>query len=226
MNTGPSFLPAGTVYGVLLNFRRERLALASQMLAAPYKAAPRAPVLYVKTANTWSPHGSAIMLPGGVREAEVGATIAMVIDREAKAISAQNALDFVASYVLLNDLSIPHQSFYRPPVKTKCVDGFLGVGAQARPAREAGDPAQFTLEVRINGALRQSVVFSDLVRSAAQLLVDVTEFMTLAAGDLLMLGCDLGRPLAGAGDRIEITSPGFAPLVNTLAAHDAAGEAR
>lgn len=221
MSATPAFMPAGTVYGVLLNFRRERLALAPQMLEPPYKAAPRAPVLYVKTANTWSPHGSAIMLPAGVPQVEVGATIAMVIGPGAKAVSAQNALDFVADYVLLNDLSIPHPSFYRPPVKYKCVDGFLGVGGQARPASEAGDPSRFTLEVRINGELRQSVEFGDLVRSAAELLADVTEFMTLRAGDLLMLGCDLGRPLAGAGDRIEITAPGFAPLVNTLtASHD------
>lgn len=221
----PAFLPTGTVYGVLLNFRRERLALAPQMLEAPYKAPPRAPVLYVKTANTWSPHGRAIVLPEGVREVEVGATIAMVIGREAKAVSAQCALDFVASHVLLNDLSIPHASFYRPPVRAKCVDGFLGVGAQARPAAEAGDPARFALEVRINGALRQSVLFCDLVRGAAELLADVTEFMTLRAGDLLMLGCDLGRPLAGAGDRIEISAPGFAPLCNTLVDTPAAREA-
>ena len=50
--------PTGTVYGALLNFRAELDALAPQMNQPPYKAPPKAPVLYVKTANTWSPHGS------------------------------------------------------------------------------------------------------------------------------------------------------------------------
>ena len=49
------------------------------------------------------------------------------------------------------------------------------------------------------------------MRPAAQLLADVSEFMTLGAGDVLMLGCDVGRPLASAGDRIEIARPAWAP---------------
>jgi 5-oxopent-3-ene-1,2,5-tricarboxylate decarboxylase/2-hydroxyhepta-2,4-diene-1,7-dioate isomerase len=70
--------------------------------------------------------------------------------------------------------------------------------------------------VRINGALRQSIDFSQLVRNASQLLADVSEFMTLAHGDVLMLGCDAGRPPARPGDRIEISAPGFETLANTL----------
>ncbi|MBO9514533.1 MAG: fumarylacetoacetate hydrolase family protein [Variovorax sp.] len=200
-----SFLPTGTVYGVLLNFRAEVEALAPQMNQPPYKAPPKAPILYVKTANTWSPHGSAIALPPHVPEVEVGATIAMVIGPD----------NDVEGFVLMNDLSVPHASFFRPPVKYKCLDGFLGIGPAMRDAEEA-DPAGFTLEVRINGELRQSVDFSKTVRNAEQLLADVGAFMTLAHGDVLMLGCDAGRPLARAGDVIEIRAPGFETLVNTL----------
>lgn len=200
------YLPTGTVYGTLLNFRSEVEAMAPQMSEPPYKAAPKAPVLYVKTANTWSPSGAAIALPPGVEEVEVGATIAMVIGENGA----------VAGYVPMNDLSLPHASFFRPPVKFKCLDGFLGIGPVLRDAKEAGDPARFTLEVRIDGELRQSADFSQLVRSAAQLLADVNDFMTLGAGDVLMLGCNAGRPLARAGQRIEISAPGFQPLVNTL----------
>lgn len=201
-----SFMPTGTVYGVLLNFRAEVDALAPQMSQPPYKAPPQAPVLYVKTANTWSPHGSAIVVPATVPEVEVGATIGMVIGADSD----------VEGFVLMNDLSIPHASFFRPPVKFKCVDGFLGIGPAMRDAQEVADPAQFRLEVRIAGALRQSVDFSQTVRSAAQLLAEVGSFMTLAHGDVLMLGCDAGRPLARPGDRIEISAPGFETLVNTL----------
>jgi 5-oxopent-3-ene-1,2,5-tricarboxylate decarboxylase/2-hydroxyhepta-2,4-diene-1,7-dioate isomerase len=201
-----SYLPTGTVYGVLLNFRAEVDALAPQMNQPPYNAPPKAPVLYVKTANTWSPHGSAITVPAKVDAVEVGATVAMVI-------GADNDIE---GFVLMNDLSIPHASFFRPPVKFKCVDGFLGIGPAMRDAQEVDDPAQFRLEVRINGALKQSVDFSQTVRSASQLLADVGAFMTLSHGEVLMLGCDAGRPLARPGDRIEISAPGFETLVNTL----------
>jgi 5-oxopent-3-ene-1,2,5-tricarboxylate decarboxylase/2-hydroxyhepta-2,4-diene-1,7-dioate isomerase len=201
-----SFLPTGTVYGVLLNFRAEFEALAPQMSQPPYKAPPKVPVLYVKTANTWSPHGSAITVPAKVPEVEVGATIGMVIGADSD----------VEGFVLMNDLSIPHASFFRPPVKFKCVDGFLGIGPAMRDAQEVADPAQFSLEVRIDGKVRQSVDFSQTVRSAAQLLAEVASFMTLAHGDVLTLGCDAERPLARPGERIEIRAPGFETLVNTL----------
>jgi len=201
-----SYLPRGTVYGTLLNFRAEWDALRTQMDAPPYKAPPRAPVLYVKPANTWSVHGASIAVPAHVPQVEVGATIAVVM----------GAAGQVAGHVLMNDLSLPHASFFRPPVRFKCLDGFLGIGAGLVPPAEAGDPARFKLEVRINGELKQSFDFATLVRPAAQLLEDVNEFMTLQPGDVLMLGCGPSRPLAKAGDRIEISAPGFATLANTL----------
>ena len=123
--------------------------------------------------------------------------------------------------MLMNDLSIPHASFFRPPVKFKCLDGFLGIGSTLLRRRLAPTRRSSRLEVRINGELRQRVDFSQLVRSAPQLLADVSEFMTLAPGDVLMLGCDAGRPLASAGDRIEISAPGFETLRNTLVAEAA-----
>jgi len=207
-----SFLSMGTVYGTLMNFRAEHAALAAQMDAPPYKAPPQAPILYIKPANTRSAEGAAIAVPPGVTEAEVWASVAIVMKAPGEP----------AGYVLVNDLTLPHASFYRPPVKAKCQDGFLGVGSQLLPAGPDVDPAQFKLEVRINGALCQTVDFSQMLRSASQLLADVTEFMTLGPGDLLLLGSDVlaggGRPKARVGDHIEISAPGLGKLTNTLTA--------
>ncbi len=212
------FWPDGTVYGTLLNFRDEIAALSAQMTQPPYKAPPQAPVLFVKTANTWSASGATVPVPARVPQVEIGATIAMVMGSIADSGAG-------VGYVLMNDISIPHASFFRPPVKFKCLDGFLGVGAQQVSADKAGDPSQFKLEVRINGDLRQTVDFSRLVRSAQTLLADVAEFMTLREGDVLMLGCNClpggGRPLARVGDRIDISVPSipaFGTLSNTLVA--------
>lgn len=206
-----SLVKRGTVYGTLMNFRSELDALGDRMKEAPYQAPPKAPVLYVKPANTWTENGGSIAIPAGETEVAIGATVAMVLK------SARE----VAGYVLMNDVTLPHDSFFRPPVKFNCRDGFLGIGDRIRARNEAGDPAVFKLEVRINGELKQTVRFSQLVRSADQLLADVGEFMTLGEGDLLMLGCDVERPRVRAGDRVEIKMPALGTLTNTFVAEAA-----
>jgi 5-oxopent-3-ene-1,2,5-tricarboxylate decarboxylase/2-hydroxyhepta-2,4-diene-1,7-dioate isomerase len=202
-----AFMPTGTVYGTLLNFKAELAALQPQMNQPPYKAPPQAPVLYVKPANTWSANGADIAVPTRVPEVEIGATIAMVVS---------SGLNSQIRFVLMNDLSIPHSSFFRPPVKFKCLDGFLGIGSNTI---ETDKPQDFKLEVHVNGDLVQSLNFSQLVRPAGQLLADVSEFMTLHDGDVLMLGCDClssgKRPLAKVGDVISISSPNH-PALGTL----------
>ena len=225
----PAFWPTGTVYGTLLNFQGELAVMAAQMPQPPYKAAPKAPVLFVKTANTWSACGTSVPVPTKVPHIEVGATIAVSIGPQVpvghQLLATQTIATSVAGFVLMNDFSIPHASFFRPPVKFKCLDGFLGVGSRLVTVQEAGDPALFRLEVRINGALVQTVDFSNLVRNIGMLLADVNEFMTLREGDVLMLGCDClpggGRPLAKVGDRVDVCAPNlplFGTLTNTLVA--------
>lgn len=206
-----SFAGMGTVYGTLLNFRSELDALGDQVHQPPYRAPPRAPVLYIKPANTWSADGAEIPVPANVLQVEVGATVGMVMKAPGE----------IAGYRLMNDLSVPHASLFRPPVKFKCQDGFLGVGGQLLAAGEGLDPARFVVEVRVNGELKQTVAFSSLIRPPRQLLADVSEFMTLGAGDVLMLGCDAGRPLAKPGDRVELSAPGLGRLTNTLVAEAA-----
>jgi 5-oxopent-3-ene-1,2,5-tricarboxylate decarboxylase/2-hydroxyhepta-2,4-diene-1,7-dioate isomerase len=203
---------AGTVYGVLLNAQDEWAAWTAQMSEAPYKAAPQAPVLYIKTANTWSANGAAIAVPQRAPEVEIGASLALVIGEAVTQVRAEEALDHVAGYVLVNDLSLPHDSYYRPPVKFKNLDGFLGIGPCFGSPERVGDPNRLRLEVRVDGRLQQTVDLAQMRRSAAQLIADVSEFMTLRHGDVLLLGLGASRPRARAGQRIEISAPSVAAL--------------
>ena len=216
MNTPwtPPYLPQGTVYGTLLNFRREHALWAPRMNEAPYKAPPQAPVLYIKTANTFTPSGHAIPLPRQVAEVDVSASLGLVAGEGGR----------VAGAVLFNDVAVPHESYYRPPVKFRCVDGFLGVGRDLLPFDALGGfagLARLSLELRVHGVLKQTVALSDLVRDAATLWADVNAFQTMRPGDVLMLGPDClpdgTRPRAKAGDAVEILAPGFKPLVNAFA---------
>ena len=63
--------PQGTVYGTLLNFRREWDLWSARMTQDPHKAAPKASVLYVKTANTFCPAGQDLQLQDGVSEVDI-----------------------------------------------------------------------------------------------------------------------------------------------------------
>ncbi len=213
------FMPTGTVYGTLLNFRREYAVFEPQMTQAPYKAAPNAPVLYVKTANTFTTNGGVVAVPARVPQVEVGASLAMVFGPAVFTGSALAVPPTIARWVLMNDFSVPHVSYFRPPVKFKCLDGFLGVGSDAVAPHALGDSARVRLEVRINGDLEQVMDFSQLIRDAQTLARDVGEFMSLREGDVLMLGLDClaggGRPLASVGDRVEIASPSH-PVLGVL----------
>lgn len=203
---------AGTVYGVLLNSEDEWSAWAAQMGEPPYKAAPQAPVLYIKTTNTWSANGAAIAVPARTPEVEIGASLALVIGQAATQVRPEDALSHVAGYVLVNDLSLPHASYYRPPVKYKNLDGFLGIGPCFASPEQVRDPNRLQLEVRIDGRLQQTADLTRMRHPAAQLIADVSEFMTLRHGDVLLLGLGADRPRARAGQRIEIRAPGVPAL--------------
>jgi len=177
------------------------------MPEAPHKGAPKAPVLFIKTANTFTASGHKIAIPSNVPEVDVGANLAWVFGPDAR----------VVACVLVNDVSIPHESYYRPPVKFKCVDGFLGVGALAKAVAEVQSDA-LVLTVKVNGQEVQRVNYADAVRASQKLHADISEFMTFQEGDMLLMGSDClpdgKRPRAKVGDVVEISAPGFETLVN------------
>ncbi|MFN3493193.1 MAG: fumarylacetoacetate hydrolase family protein [Hydrogenophaga sp.] len=217
------FRPTGTVYGTLLNFRREHALWAARMVQPPYQAPPRAPVLYVKTANTFTPAGGAIALPDGA-PVEVAASLGLVLGGPDDLLPT-GGTPGVAGVVLLNDVSVAHESYFRPPVRARCVDGFLGLGPDCVPLAQLGGLAGLhglRLQLTLNGVPQHTTVLSDLVRDAATLLAEVNAFMGLRSGDMLMLGTDClddgSRPRVQPGDVVAISAEGFAPAVHRFVA--------
>ena len=79
----PPYRLSGVVYGCLLNHRPALAALGEAVNAAPYKAAPKAPVLYVKPRNTLAGDGATVCVPTDATELELGAALGLVIGRTA-----------------------------------------------------------------------------------------------------------------------------------------------
>ena len=210
----------GTVYGTLLNHPSALAALGEQVHAAPYKAPPKAPVLYIKPRNTWAEPGAAVVVPADVPELEMGATLGLVIGRTACRVNAADALGFVAGYVVMNDISVPHAAVYRPSMRFKCRDGFCPMGPVV-PASATINPDALAITVAIDGTVVHLSSTAGLIRPVAQLLADVTEFMTLHPGDVLAVGVSAGAPRARAGQQVTIAIEGVGELRHTLVAETA-----
>lgn len=217
---GAAFLPPtrGTVYGTLLNHRDALAALGDQVNAAPYKAPPRAPILYIKPRNTVVGHRVPVRVPADAPELEMGATLGVVIGRTASHVTAVDALSYVAGYTVVNDISVPHASVYRPSMRFKCCDGFCPIGPAIVARALVHAPDSLDITVAIDGHTVQRSRTAGLVRPVAQLIADVTEFMTLFPGDVLTVGVAAHAPRARAGQTVTITIEGVGRLQNTLIA--------
>jgi 5-oxopent-3-ene-1,2,5-tricarboxylate decarboxylase/2-hydroxyhepta-2,4-diene-1,7-dioate isomerase len=186
---------ASAVYGVILNFRAELESLGDQLYRDPYKKPPVAPVLYLRPQNTWNTSGAVIRMPPEADGLKVAGTLGVVIG---------------SGYVVVNDVSIPHASYYRPAIRQRCRDGFCVIGSDVAE-REPREIRTF-----VNGDLRCRANTADLVRPVDQLIADIDEFLTLQPGDIVLIGEPSDSPLATAGDRVRVEMDGVAPIENEV----------
>lgn len=202
----------GSVYGVILNDRDSLARIASALPEAPYKGAPKAPVLYIKPANTLTGNGASVTLPAGAVHLEIGATIGIVIGNPAARLTPAQATGHIAGYVIVADLSLPHSSYYRPAIREKCFDDACVIGNHIAATDVIANPATLEIVTLVNDREVSRRSLRDLVRDVPTLLTDVTEFMTLSRGDVLLTGVTWQAPLAGPGDRISIRVDGIGAL--------------
>jgi 5-oxopent-3-ene-1,2,5-tricarboxylate decarboxylase / 2-hydroxyhepta-2,4-diene-1,7-dioate isomerase len=140
----------------------------------------------------------------------------VVFGRRATRVSAADALDHVLGYTVVSDVSVPHPNYYRPAVRFKCRDGYCPIGPSVVARDAVRDPNRLSLTVRVNGETRLETNTSDLVRPVAHLIADVTSFMSLDTGDVLLIGVPANAPRARAGDKVEIAISDVGTLTHTL----------
>ena len=212
----PPYRLSGVVYGTLLNHRTAWQSLGDAVNQPPYNGAPKAPVLYVKPQNTLAADGDPVLVPRGVLELEVGACLGLVIGRAACRLEELSALEYLAGYLIVNDVSVPHQPYYRPSIRSRTRDGFCPIGPRVTPRAAVPDPDNLNIRVFIDGELKQQATTSQLVRPVGKLLADVTEFMTLSPGDVLAVGAAAPAPRVRAGQQACIEIDGLGRLENAF----------
>lgn len=196
----------GTIYGVVLNDQDELGQLEGAFHEDPYKAPPKAPVVYIKPRLCATAGGAPVLLPAGEEELVAAATLALLIGRDAQAVTPDQAWEHVSAAGLALDVSLPAANYYRPAIAQRCRDGFLPLGPAAAPTI----PSSIVTFIDGNEAHRWSL--SRLVRSPRQLIADLSSFMTLRAGDLLLVGVPGDAPRVRAGQGIRVEADGLAPI--------------
>ncbi|MEN5254403.1 fumarylacetoacetate hydrolase family protein [Pseudomonas protegens] len=208
----------GTLFGVALNYQGLLQSHLQSFTQPPYQKPPVKPVLFIKTPNTRNSHEAPVVFPQGVERLQPGPALGVVIGKRASRVRLEDALEHVAGYTIVNEFSLPEDSYYRPAVKAKCRDGFCAMGPELVPAAEVPDPHALSLELWVNGERVQHNSTANLVRSIPQLIAEISEFMTLHPGDVLITGTPEGRVDVRPGDRVEVQISGLGRLANTIVA--------
>ena len=163
------------------------------------------------------------------------AELAVVIGRRARHVSEAEALDFVAGYTGLNDISLrgPHrvlhpigEPFQWDWLASKGADHSTPLGPGIRPAFLVEDPQRLEVRLWVNGELKQSANTSDMVDDIAALIAAASELVTLEPGDVIATGTPDGVGLPRGeflrpGDLVEMEVGDFGRLSNPVVAEPA-----
>ncbi len=206
---------SSTVYGCVLNDQKMLDRMEAQLSSPPYNAPPKAPVLYIKTRNTIVGAGAKVQVPIEPGVVRIDATVGIVIGRTAKDVILGDASTYIGGYVIVSDITLPHDSYYRPAVSKRCRDGFCPMSDVIHDIR-GFDIEKAVINTSVNGEAVHTRSLQTLVRSAARLISDVSQFMTLSEGDVLLVGPPDNAPICRAGDAVRIEVAGLGILEHGL----------
>ncbi|MGN6325629.1 fumarylacetoacetate hydrolase family protein [Pseudolysinimonas sp.] len=189
--------------------------------------APTDPILFFKHPNTLVGPNDPVLLPPGATQLDWEAELAVVIGRRASRLaSPEEALAHVAGYTVANDVSerVWQRERGGPQWgKGKSMPTSNPLGPAVIPADEI-DPQGLRIWSRINGEPRQDSSTADMVFPVAQLVWDLSQYLTLEPGDVIDTGTPEGVAMSGrfpflqVGDRMEVGIDGLGAHDTTIAA--------
>ncbi|MBL3609955.1 fumarylacetoacetate hydrolase family protein [Rhodovulum sulfidophilum] len=181
-------------------------------------AVPEEPVLFMKATSAICGPDDPIIIPRGSEKTDWEVELGVVIGKRAKYVSEEAALDHVAGYCVINDLSERAFQIERGGqwVKGKSCDNFGPIGPWLVTPDEAGDPQDLGLWLCVNGERVQDGSTRTMVFGVAHLISYLSRFMTLEPGDIISTGTPPGVGLGMTpprylkpGDRVELGVDGL-----------------
>lgn len=153
------------------------------------------PRIIAKLPSSVTGPDTTVHTPPGVQKLDYEIELGVVIGRRAKAVAAAAALEHVAGYTILNDVSAREFQFDVSPPQTtfaKSMDGFCPMGPWIVTADAIADPQSLALELRVNGEVLQTGNTHDMIFSVATLIEYITNYVTLEPGDVIATGTPSG----------------------------------
>lgn len=186
---------------------------------------PASPTIFGKYRNALAAPGAAVALPMVSKKVDYEAEVAVVVGRRASNIGEDEALDAVAGYMLLNDLSARDLQFATPQwMAGKVFDGSAPCGPALVTPDEAGPHDAISFALELNGERMQEASTDDLIFSVPQLIAHLSTLMTLEPGDIVSTGTPAGvgstrkpRVWLKPGDEIVISSSTLGELATRIA---------
>jgi acylpyruvate hydrolase len=185
---------------------------------------PAEPVVFAKLSNTVNGPYAPITMPRATEQIDYEAELGVVMGRTCKGVKETDALDYVAGYLAVNDVSardVQHRNGQW--VLGKSPDGFAPMGPALVTADEVGDPQQLDVRTRIGDEVLQSSNTREMIFPVARLISFISEFVTLEPGDVIATGTPSGVGGAHqpprwlkAGETVRVEIPRLGSLANLM----------
>ncbi|MBA2943077.1 fumarylacetoacetate hydrolase family protein [Paenibacillus sp. CGMCC 1.16610] len=193
LNYGPCVTEPAKIICVGLNYRKH-----AEETNAPI---PQYPILFNKFNNTLTGHGHDIALPRVTKEVDYEAELVIVIGKQAKYVSKEEALGHVYGYCCVNDLSARDLQMRTAQwLLGKSCDDFSPLGPYLVTADEVGNPNDLKISTTVNGKVRQNSNTADMIFHCDEIVSYISQHMTLYPGDIILTGTPEGVVL---GDPVD-----------------------
>jgi 2,4-didehydro-3-deoxy-L-rhamnonate hydrolase len=187
---------------------------------------PTAPLLFAKWQNALIGPGEPIVIPPIVTKTDYEAELGVVIGSTVSRATAENALEAVAGYIGVNDVSARDLQFADGQwSRGKSPDTYCPVGPRLVPRDEIADPQNLKIRAILNGETMQDSTTANMVFGVAEIIAYVTQTITLEPGDLIATGTPAGvgafrdpKVFMQPGDEITIEIEGLGSLTNPVTA--------
>ncbi len=183
---GPPITKPSKIICVGLNYSKHAAESGMQI--------PKEPVLFFKAPSAITGPNDDIIIPKNSQKTDWEVELAIVIGKRALYVDESEAMNYVAGYVLHNDVSEREFQIERSGqwVKGKSADSFAPIGPFIVTKDEIPDPHNLNLWLKVNGQTMQSSNTSDLVFKIPFLVSYISQFMSLVPGDIISTGTPSG----------------------------------
>ena len=191
---------------------------------------PTSPVLFAKATSAICGPFDEVIIPKNSEKSDWEVELAFVIGKKASYVTKENALDYVAGYLVHNDVSerafqLEHGGQW---VKGKSADTFAPLGPWLVTADEVEDPNSLNLWLKLNGKMLQNSSTSDFVFNIQYLVAYISQYMSLLPGDIISTGTPAGVGLGldpptflKPGDVMELSVEGLGVMRQKTVAYKA-----